>query len=147
MRVKTLLVSSVVFLVTAIAPGLGVANTLNQTNAERVAAANDKVVAWRRDIHVNPELSNREFRTSALVVQHLRSLGIEVQTGVEYTGVIGLLKGGKPGPVIALRADMDVLPVVEKTGLPYASTVRGEYQGRDVGVMYACGHDTHVAIL
>jgi len=104
-------------------------------------------VAWRRDIHANPELSNREFRTSALVAQHLRSLGIDVQTGVAHTGVIGLLKGGKPGPVIALRADMDALPVVEKTGLPYASTVRGEYQGRDVGVMHACGHDTHVAIL
>lgn len=147
MRVKTLLVSSVVILVTAIAPGFGVANTLNQTIAQRVTAVNDKVVAWRRDIHANPELSNREFRTSALVAQHLRSLGIEVQTGVAHTGVIGLLKGGKPGPVIALRADMDALPVVEKTGLPYASTVRGEYQGRDVGVMHACGHDTHVAIL
>lgn len=147
MRVKTVLVSSVVILVTAIAPGLGVANTLNQTIAQRVTAVNDKVVAWRRDIHANPELSNREFRTSALVAQHLRSLGIEVQTGVAHTGVIGLLKGGKPGPVIALRADMDALPVVEKTGLPYASTVRGEYQGRDVGVMHACGHDTHVAIL
>lgn len=147
MRVKTLLVSSVVILVTAIAPSLGAANTLNQTIAQRVTAVNDKVVAWRRDIHANPELSNREFRTSALVAQHLRSLGIEVQTGVAHTGVIGLLKGGKPGPVIALRADMDALPVVEKTGLPYASTVRGEYQGRDVGVMHACGHDTHVAIL
>ena len=147
MRVKTLLVSSVVILVTAIAPGLWATNTLNQTIAQRVTAVNDKVVAWRRDIHANPELSNREFRTSALVAQHLRSLGIEVQTGVAHTGVIGLLKGGKPGPVIALRADMDALPVVEKTGLPYASTVRGEYQGRDVGVMHACGHDTHVAIL
>ena len=147
MRVKTLLVSSVVFLVTAIAPGLGVANTLNQTIAERVAAANDKVVAWRRNIRANPELSYRELRTLALVVQHLRSLVIEVQTGVACTGFIGLLRGGKPGPVIALRADMDALPVVEKTGLPYASTVRGEYQGRDVGVMHACGHDAHLAIL
>ena len=119
MRVKTLLVSSVVILFTAIAPSLGAANTLNQTIAQRVTAVNDKVVAWRRDIHANPELSNREFRTSALVAQHLRSLGIEVQTGVAHTGVIGLLKGGKPGPVIALRADMDALPVVEKTGLPY----------------------------
>ena len=147
MRVKTLLVSSVVILVTAIAPGLWATNTLNQTIAQRVTAVNDKVVAWRRDIHANPELSNREFRTSALVAQHLRSLGIEVQTGVAHTGVIGLLKGGKPGPVIALRADMDALPVVERTGLPCASTVRGECQGRDVGVMHACGHDTHVAIL
>ena len=91
MRVKTLLVSSVVILVSAIAQGLGVANTLNQTIAERVAAANDKVVAWRRDIHANPELPYRELRTSALVAQHLRSLVIEVQTGVAHTGFIGLL--------------------------------------------------------
>ena len=120
---------------------------LNEEIASQVQAVNDAVVAWRRDIRANPELSNREFRTSALVAEHLQSLGIEVQTGVAHTGVVGILKGGKPGPVVALRADMDALPVVEKTGLPYASTVRGEYQGRDVGVMHACGHDNHVAIL
>ena len=112
--------------------------------AERLG---DEVVAWRRDIHRNPELSNREFRTSAKVARHLESLGMEVQTGVAHTGVVGLLKGGKPGPVVALRADMDALPVVEQTGLPYASTVIGEYEGQQVGVMHACGHDTHVAIL
>jgi amidohydrolase len=123
------------------------ADTLNETIADEVAAVTDRVVAWRRDIHANPELSNREFRTSELVAEHLRDLGIEVQTGVAHTGVVGLLKGGKPGPVIALRADMDALPVTEKTGLPYASKVRGEYQGREVGVMHACGHDNHVAIL
>ena len=123
------------------------ADTLNETIADEVAAVADRVVAWRRDIHANPELSNREFRTSELVAEHLRDLGIEVQTGVAHTGVVGLLKGGKPGPVIALRADMDALPVTEKTGLPYASKVRGEYQGREVGVMHACGHDNHVAIL
>jgi len=122
------------------------ADTLNETIADEVAAVADRVVAWRRDIHANPELSNREFRTSELVAEHLRDLGIEVQTGVAHTGVVGLLKGGKPGPVIALRADMDALPVTEKTGLPYASKVRGEYQGREVGVMHACGHDNHVAI-
>ncbi len=123
------------------------ADTLNETIADEVAAVTDRVVAWRRDIHANPELSNREFRTSELVAEHLRDLGIEVQTGVAHTGVVGLLKGDKPGPVIALRADMDALPVTEKTGLPYASKVRGEYQGREVGVMHACGHDNHVAIL
>lgn len=123
------------------------ADSLDDAIAAQVAAVSDAVVAWRRDIHANPELSNREFRTSALVAEHLRSLGIDVQTGVAHTGVVGVLKGGKPGPAIALRADMDGLPVVEKTGLPYASQVRGEYQGKDVGVMHACGHDNHVAIL
>ncbi len=124
-----------------------VADVLNETIADEVAAVADRVVAWRRDIHANPELSNREFRTSELVAEHLHDLGIEVQTGVAHTGVVGVLEGGKPGPVIALRADMDALPVTEKTGLPYASKVRGEYQGREVGVMHACGHDNHVAIL
>ena len=123
------------------------ADVLNATIADEVAAVTDRVVAWRRDIHANPELSNREFRTAELVAEHLRDLGIEVQTGVAHTGVVGVLEGGKPGPVIALRADMDALPVTEKTGLPYASKVRGEYQGREVGVMHACGHDNHVAIL
>ena len=123
------------------------ADVLNETIADEVAAVTDRVVAWRRDIHANPELSNREFRTAELVAEHLRDLGIEVQTGVAHTGVVGVLEGGKPGPVIALRADMDALPVTEKTGLPYASKVRGEYQGREVGVMHACGHDNHVAIL
>ncbi len=115
--------------------------------AARAAALEDQVVAWRRDIHANPELSNREFRTAKLVAEHLTALGMEVQTGVAHTGVVGLLKGGLPGPVVALRADMDALPVVERTGLPYASTVRGEYEGKEVGVMHACGHDNHVAIL
>ena len=124
-----------------------VADVLNETIADEVAAVADRVVAWRRDIHANPELSNREFRTSELVAEHLHDLGIEVQTGVAHTGVVGVLEGGKPGPVIALRADMDALPVTEKTGLPYASKVRDEYQGREVGVMHACGHDNHVAIL
>ena len=108
------------------------ADSLNDAIVEQVDAVTERVVEWRRDIHANPELSNREFRTSALVAEHLRSLGIDVQTGVAHTGVVGVLKGGKPGPVIALRADMDGLPVTEKTGLPYASKARGEYQGREV---------------
>ena len=107
----------------------------------------EQVVAWRRDIHQHPELSNREFRTSRLVADHLRKLGMEVQTEVAHTGVVGVLKGGKPGGVVALRADMDALPVVERTGLSYASTAISEYEGREVGVMHACGHDNHVAIL
>jgi amidohydrolase len=106
-----------------------------------------KVVNWRHDIHEHPELGNREVRTADLVAKHLRSLGIEVQTGVAKTGVVGLLKGGKPGPVVALRADMDALPVEEKTGLPFASKAKANYNGVESFVMHACGHDAHVAIL
>jgi amidohydrolase len=106
-----------------------------------------KAIAWRRDIHQHPELSNREVRTSKLVTDHLRSLGIEVRTGVAKTGVVGVLRGGKPGPVVALRADMDALPVAEEVDVPFKSTVRSTYNGQDVGVMHACGHDAHVAIL
>ena len=106
-----------------------------------------KVIEWRHDIHEFPELSNREFRTSKKVADHLESLGIEIETGIAYTGVVGIINGGKPGPTVALRADMDALPVEEKTGLPYASKVRTTYLGNDVGVMHACGHDAHVAIL
>ncbi len=110
-------------------------------------AVEPQVIGWRREIHEHPELSNREFRTSGLVAGHLRDLGIEVETGVAHTGVVGILKGGMPGPVVALRADMDGLPVVERTGLSFASTQRTTYNGLDVGVMHACGHDNHVAIL
>ncbi len=112
------------------------------------AAIEDRVIAWRRDIHQNPELGNRETRTAALVADHLTALGFdEVRTGVAHTGVVGILNGGKPGPVVALRADMDALPVTEQTGLPFASTARAIYNGQEVGVMHACGHDTHVAML
>lgn len=106
-----------------------------------------KCVAWRRDIHANPELGNREVRTADLVATHLRKLGLEVKTGVAKTGVVALLKGAKPGPCIALRADMDALPIVERSGLPYASKLRSTYNGDEVGVMHACGHDAHVAML
>ena len=112
-----------------------------------VARVTPKVVAWRRDIHEHPELGNREFRTAALVADHLRKLGIEVRTEVAHTGVVGVLRGGRPGPVVALRADMDALPVTEMVDLPFASKVRTEYNGQEVGVMHACGHDNHVAIL
>ncbi len=107
-----------------------------------------QVIAWRRDIHEHPELGNREFRTGKLVAEHLRSLGFdEVRTQVAHTGVVGLLKGALPGPVVALRADMDALPVAEEVNLPFASKVRAMWNGEDVGVMHACGHDTHTAIL
>ncbi|HEY4613584.1 MAG TPA: amidohydrolase [Bacteroidota bacterium] len=106
-----------------------------------------KVIEWRRHFHQYPELSNREFKTAEKVAAHLKSLGLEVQTGVARTGVVALLKGGKPGPVVGLRADMDGLPVVERVNLPFASKERSTYNGQDVGVMHACGHDTHVSIL
>jgi amidohydrolase len=112
-----------------------------------VAQVNPKVVAWREDIHAHPELGNREFRTSKLVAEHLTSLGLEVRTGVAHTGVVGVLRGKLPGPVVALRADMDALPVTEMVDVPFASKVRTEYNGQQVGVMHACGHDNHVAIL
>jgi amidohydrolase len=106
-----------------------------------------QVITWRRDFHQNPELGNRETRTSAAVAAHLKSLGLEVKTGIAYTGVVGVLKGGRPGPVIALRADMDALPVSEQVDVPFKSTVTSEYRGEKVGVMHACGHDSHTAIL
>ncbi len=106
----------------------------------------ERVVAWRRDIHAHPELGNREFRTAGLVADHLTALGMEVRTGVAHTGVVGILRGGE-GPVVALRADMDGLPVTEEVDVPFASKVRTTYNGEEVGVMHACGHDNHVAIL
>jgi amidohydrolase len=111
-----------------------------------VQAVMPDVVAWRRDFHEHPELGNSEFRTAGIIAAHLRELGMEVQTEVAHTGVIGILRGGD-GPVVALRADMDALPVTELVDLPFASKAVGEYQGREVGVMHACGHDNHVAIL
>ena len=114
---------------------------------ELAAAVNPQVVEWRRDIHANPELGMQEFRTAALVAEHLRSLGMEVTTEVGGTGVVGVLEGGRPGPVVALRADMDGLPVTELADVPFASKATAEWQGEEVGVMHACGHDNHVAIL
>lgn len=115
--------------------------------APRIAALQDKMVAWRRDIHRNPELSGQEVRTARLVADHLRRLGLTVKTGVGGHGVVGVLKGGRPGKVVALRADMDALPVLEATGLPFASKALGRYRGHDTPVMHACGHDGHVAML
>jgi amidohydrolase len=115
--------------------------------AQKAASLESKVSSWRRDFHQNPELGNREFKTAEKIAVHLRSLGIEVQTGLAKTGVVGILKGGKPGPVVALRADMDALPVTERVNIPFASKAMGEYNGQQVGVMHACGHDAHIAML
>ncbi len=125
----------------------GAAQTIQQQVDQKSKAELPKVIEWRRFLHQHPELGNREFNTAALIAKHLKSLGIEVQTGVAKTGVVGILKGGKPGPVVALRADMDALPVYERVNLPFASKDSAEYLGQKVAVMHACGHDSHVAIL
>ncbi len=131
----------------------GLSLLAQNTNSRRAAidAAADKIeaqtIAWRRDFHEHPELGNREFRTSKIIADYLRSLGIEVHEGVGKTGVVGILKGGLPGPVIGLRADMDALPITERTPVPFASKVKSTYNGQEVGVMHACGHDSHVAIM
>ncbi len=123
------------------------------TQAERPAVAqaakslDGKIVDWRRDLHAHPELSNREQQTAAKVAEHLRALGLQPRTGIAHHGVVAIIKGARPGPRIALRADMDALPVTEKTGLAFASKVTTEYNGRNVGVMHACGHDAHTSIL
>jgi amidohydrolase len=140
-----------------LAVGLALAGAANSASAvddrlmatvtARVSAIETKMIGWRRDIHQNPELSNQEQRTAALVASHLRSLGLEVKTGVGGTGVVALLKGGQPGRVLALRADMDALPVREAVDLPYASRAKGRHMGKEVDVMHACGHDGHTAIL
>jgi amidohydrolase len=115
---------------------------------DRLAAAVEpELLAWRRHLHQHPELSNREFETSKYIAERLRSFGLEPQTGVAKTGVVALLEGGRPGPVVALRSDMDGLPVREEVNVPFASKAMGEYEGNKVGVMHACGHDNHMAIL
>jgi amidohydrolase len=114
---------------------------------EDITNIESKVIEWRRHFHQNPELSNREFKTAEKIASHLKSLGLEVQTGVAHTGVVGLLKGDHPGKVLALRADIDALPVTERTDIPFKSTVMTNFNGVDTGVMHACGHDTHIAIL
>ena len=128
------------------AQGGPVAPAIREIDSQ-LASVMPKVVAWRRDIHEHPELSFQETRTAALVAAHLRGLGIEVREQVGRTGVVGVLRGGRPGPTVALRADMDALPVTEQVDLPFRSRARAQWQGSEVGVMHACGHDNHVAIL
>ena len=139
-----------VFILTSVcllAPASTWAQQIGDQLKPLVKAVTPRVQAWRRDIHQHPELGNRELRTAALVADHLRSLDMDVQTKVAHTGVVAVLRGGKPGPVVALRADMDALPVTEEVDLPFASKVRTNYNGKEVGVMHACGHDAHTAIL
>lgn len=135
-------------IIVLILAALACSTSLAATEIDSFAAAvDDKVLEWRRDIHQHPELGNREFRTAALVAEHLKSLGLELRTGIAHTGVVGILRGALPGPRLALRADMDALPVTEQVDLPFASRVSTEFRGQTTGVMHACGHDAHVAIL
>jgi amidohydrolase len=144
---------AVALLFTGAALGLGYLpahaqnKALNTRIAQLATQQESKVIAWRRDFHEHPELGNEETRTAGIIAAHLKKLGLEVQTGVARTGVVGILRGGKPGPVVALRADMDGLPITEANELPFASKVKATYLGQPVGVMHACGHDTHVAML
>jgi len=130
-----------------LATGGAAAQDLNARLDAAISKLEPRVIEWRRDFHQNPELSNREFRTSKIVAEHLKKLGLEVQTGVAKTGVVGVLRGGKPGPTIALRADMDGLPVIEQNELPFRSRVTTTYRNETVGVMHACGHDVHTSVL
>jgi amidohydrolase len=122
-------------------------STFKQKAAGAADKMEERTIAWRRDFHEHPELGNREFRTAGIIADHLTKLGIEVHKEFSHTGVVGILRGGKPGPCVALRADMDALPIVEKVNIPFASKVKAEYNGQPVGVMHACGHDSHVAML
>ncbi len=137
-------VVAILMLAPAVAHG---ASGLDAPTEQRIVKIEPQVIAWRRDFHQHPELGNRELRTAKIVADHLKRLGFEVQTGVAHTGVVGILRGGRPGPVVLLRADMDGLPVTETAKLPFASKARTLYNGAEVGVMHACGHDTHTAIL
>ena len=147
LRLVFLLAFAVAVPLQAQAPAASANATLAAEIDRRTAAVLPRVVAWRRDIHQHPELSNRETRTAALVAEHLKSLGLQVTTEVAHTGVVGVLEGGRPGPVVALRADMDALPVTEEVDVPFRSKARTTYNGQEVGVMHACGHDAHVAML
>ncbi|WKT60113.1 M20 family metallopeptidase [Microbulbifer thermotolerans] len=136
------------FLPLALGTALLSSNPATATDPQQLLKQTEsKVIKWRRHLHQYPELGNREFETAKYIEKHLRSLGMEVETGVAHTGVVALLKGGNPGPTVALRADMDALPVAEQVAIPFASKVKTEYNGEQVGVMHACGHDTHVAML
>ncbi len=138
---------NIAFVATLLSGATAFAQDLGTRLDAAITTLEPRVIEWRRDLHQNPELSNREFRTSKIVAEHLKRLGLEVQTGIAKTGVIGVLKGGKPGPTIALRADMDGLPVVEQTDVPFRSRATTSYRNETVGVMHACGHDVHTSVL
>lgn len=139
--------AALLFLVAAAPLSVAAQSPLSAELERRIASVMPKVVTWRRDLHEHPELSGSEVRTSRIVAEHLRALGMEVRTNVGGHGVVGVLRGGRPGRVVALRADMDGLPVTEQVDLPFRSRVRAQYNGQEVGVMHACGHDNHVSIL
>jgi amidohydrolase len=146
MIIKTLEMKKIFILIALTLPAFLVAQqTVNIEDA--IKKIESKTISWRRDFHAHPELGNREFRTAKIIAAHLRSLGMEVKEGVAKTGVVGILKGGKPGPTIGLRADIDGLPVTERNDLPFRSKEKGTYNGQEVGTMHACGHDTHTAML
>lgn len=141
---KRFLLSLAISVITLPAAQAGIsADEIDQAAAD----VQPQVVEWRRWFHQNPELSNREFNTSARIVEILHDMGLEPKTGIAHTGVTAIIEGGKPGPLVAIRTDIDALPVTEQTGLPFASTARAEYNGQEVGVMHACGHDAHMAML
>src|SRR3954447_15681122 len=146
---RLLYFSTMALALSVASPNSGFADTASLEKAvrDKVASIEGKLIAWRQDIHQHPELGDQETRTSGVVADHVRSLGLEVRTGVARTGVVAVLKGAKPGPTVALRADMDALPVKEPKGLPFASQAKAQYLGKEVDVMHACGHDTHTAIL
>ena len=145
MNQRIVATSSLLWLLVAAGPAGAAVSDANLQAA--ATAAMPQVLAWRRDFHQHPELSNREVRTSKIVAEQLRAMGLEVRTGIAHTGVVGILRGGKPGPTIALRADMDALPVTEQVDVPFKSVATAEYRGEKVGVMHACGHDGHTAVL
>jgi amidohydrolase len=134
-------------LLAASLPAFAQTKSVKENVSKKADALQSQIVAWRRDFHEHPELGNREVRTSGIIAKYLQSLGLEVKTGVATTGVVAILRGGKPGPVVALRADMDALPVTERTPVSFASKVKTMYNGQEVGVMHACGHDSHMSIL
>ena len=129
------------------APVFAQTNDLRSEVSRKADSLQNQIITWRRDFHEHPELGNHEFRTAAIVAKYLQSLGLEVKTGIATTGVVGILRGGKPGPVVALRSELDALPVTERTPVSFASKVKTMYNGQEVGVMHACGHDSHIAML
>ena len=136
-----------IIVVLLLLPSLVTAEITPERLDQLAAEAQPQVVEWRRWFHQNPELGNREFKTSAQIADALQEMGLEPQTGIAHTGLIAIIEGGKPGPMVALRADIDALPVKEQTGLPFASQAKGEYRGQEVDVMHACGHDAHISML
>ena len=139
--------NKILFAAVLLLPVIATAQVTPDRLDELAAEAQPQVVEWRRWLHQNPELGNREFKTSAYIAEALRGMGLEPQTGIAHTGIVAMIEGGRPGPLVALRADIDALPVKEQTGLPFASQAKGDYRGEEVDVMHACGHDAHVAML